>query len=186
MPLNELMNSGEERMTKTIAETKKELVNIRTGRANPMILDKINVDYYGSATPLRQIANVSVQDGQTLVIQPFDKSAMGGIEKAILKSDLGMTPNNDGINIRITFPALTEERRRELVKVVKKIGEDNKVAVRNIRRDMTEGLKKLEKTPGVSEDEIKKEQEHVQKITDKYIREIDVLIAEKEKEVLSV
>jgi len=186
MPVNELMNSGEERMKKTIAETKKELVNIRTGRANPMILDKISVYYYGAATPLRQIANVSVQDGQTLVIQPFDKSVMGGIEKAILKSDLGMTPNNDGVNIRITFPALTEERRKELVKTVRKIGEDNKVAVRNIRRDMTEGLKKLEKSAGISEDEIKKEQEHVQKLTDKYIKEIDVVIAEKEKEVLSV
>lgn len=186
MPVNDLFQQGENKMQKTLAETKKEYVSIRTGRANPMILDKINVDYYGTSTPLRQISNVSVQDGQTLVIQPYDKSALGAIEKGILKSDLGVTPNNDGANIRIVFPALTEERRKELVKLVKKIGEDNKVAIRNIRRDMTDSLKKLEKSENIPEDEVKKHQDQIQKLTDKYIREIDNMVVEKEKEVLAV
>jgi len=186
MPANDLLKQGEEKMQKTIAETKKEFVNIRTGRANPMILDKINVEYYGAQTPLRQISNVSVQDGQTLVIQAFDKTAIGAIEKAILKSDLGVTPNNDGSNIRITFPALTEERRKELVKLVKKLGEDNKVAIRNIRRDITEHLKKIEKSENIPEDEVKKTQDLIQKLTDKYTKEIDTLVLEKEKEVLAV
>ncbi|MDD3013567.1 MAG: ribosome recycling factor [Candidatus Gastranaerophilales bacterium] len=186
MPASDLLKQGEDKMQKTIAETKKEFINIRTGRANPMILDKINVEYYGSQTPLRQISNVSVQDGQTLVIQAFDKSAFGAIEKAILKSDLGVTPNNDGTNIRITFPALTQDRRKELVKLVKKLGEENKVAIRNIRRDITEHLKKAEKSENIPEDEVKKTQDLIQKLTDKYIREIDTLVLEKEKEVLAV
>ena len=186
MPVNDILNSGEDKMKKTITETKKEFVNIRTGRANPMILDKINVDYYGSPTPLRQISNVSVQDGHTLVIQPFDKSALSGIEKAVLKSDLGVTPNSDGSNIRISFPPLTEERRKDIVKQVKKLGEDNKVAIRNIRRDMTDGLKKIEKPESIPEDEMKKAQEQIQKTTDRYIKEIDNLVIEKEREVLSL
>lgn len=186
MPVNNMMKQGEEKMQKTIAETKREFSGIRTGRANPLILDKINVDYYGTATPLRQISNISVQDGQALIIQPYDKSALGAIEKAILKSDLGVTPNNDGANVRINFPPLTEERRKELVKQVKKIGEENKVAIRNIRRDMTDTLKKLEKSESIPEDEVKKHQEQIQKITDKYTKEIDTVVAEKEKEVLSV
>jgi ribosome recycling factor len=186
MPFSDISKQGEERMQKTIAETKKEFIGIRTGRANPMLLDRINVDYYGTATPLRQISNVSVQEGQALVIQPYDKSALGAIEKAILKSDLGVTPNNDGVNIRINFPPLTEERRKELVKHVKKIGEDNKVAIRNIRRDMTEALKKIEKAESIPEDEVKKDQEQIQKLTDKYIKDIDNLVVEKEKEVLAV
>lgn len=186
MPTNDLLKQGEEKMQKTIAETKKEFVNIRTGRANPMILDKLSIEYYGTPTPLRQVSNVSVQDGQTLVIQVFDKSALGAVEKAILKSDLGVTPNNDGTNIRITFPALTEERRKELVKQVKKLGEDSKVAVRNIRRDITDHLKKIEKSDNIPEDEVKKTQDLIQKLTDKYIKEIDTLISEKEKEVLAV
>lgn len=186
MPVSDLLKQGEEKMQKTIAETKKEFINIRTGRANPMILDKLSIEYYGAQTPLRQVSNVSVQDGQTLVIQAFDKSALGAIEKSILKSDLGVTPNNDGTNIRITFPALTEERRKELVKQVKKLGEENKVAIRNIRRDITEHLKKVEKSDNIPEDEVKKTQEQIQKLTDKYIREIDTLVLEKEKEVLAV
>jgi len=186
MPTSDLLKQGEEKMQKTIAETKKEFINIRTGRANPMILDKISIEYYGTQTPLRQVSNVSVQDGQTLVIQAYDKSALGAIEKAILKSDLGVTPNNDGTNIRIAFPPLTEDRRKELVKQVKKFGEENKVAIRNIRRDITEHLKKVEKSENLPEDEVKKTQEQIQKLTDKYIKEIDVLVAEKEKEVLAV
>jgi ribosome recycling factor len=186
MPASDLLKQGEEKMQKTIAETKREFINIRTGRANPMILDKLSIEYYGTPTPLRQVSNVSVQDGQTLVIQVFDKSALGAIEKAILKSDLGVTPNNDGTNIRITFPALTEERRKELVKQVKKLGEDNKVAIRNIRRDISEHLKKVEKSDNIPEDEVKKTQDQIQKLTDKYIREIEILVGEKEKEVLAV
>lgn len=186
MPVSNILKQGEDKMQKTITETKKELVGIRTGRANPMILDKINVEYYGSQTPLRQISNVSVQDGQTLVIQPYDKTAISAIEKAILKSDLGVTPNNDGANVRINFPPLTEDRRKEIVKQVKKIGEDNKISIRNIRRDLTESLKKLEKSENIPEDEIKKDQEKIQKLTDKYIKEIDNIVTEKEKEVLAV
>lgn len=186
MPLDMLFLEGEDKMQKTIADTKKELANIRTGRANPSILDKLRVDYYGAATPLRQLANVSVQDGQTLVIQPFDRSIIGDIERTISKSDIGLTPNNDGTVIRITFPPLTEDRRKDLVKDVKKIGEEKKVAIRNIRRDITDKLKKLEKEENLSEDQVKNKQDEIQKLTDKYTKQIDGLIIEKEKEVLTV
>lgn len=186
MPVNQLFTEGEDKMSKTIASTKKEFSSIRTGRANPLVLDKINVEYYGTPTSLRQLATVNVQDGQTLVITPYDKTVLSGIEKAILKSDLGVTPNSDGICIRLTFPQPTEERRKELVKTVKKLGEDGKVAIRNIRRDLTEHLKKLEKSENLPEDEVKKVQDKIQKITDKYIKEMDDVVAEKEKEVLSI
>lgn len=186
MPANDILKQGEDKMNKTISETKKELINIRTGRANPLILDKVSVDYYGTPTPLRQISNVAVQDGQTLVIQPYDKTALNSIEKAIQKSDLGVNPSNDGSSVRIAFPPLTEERRKELVKQVKKIGEDNKVAVRNIRRDIADSLKKIEKSESISEDEIKKLQEQLQKLTDRFVKDIDTLIVDKEKEVLSI
>lgn len=186
MPVNEIMSQGENKMKKSITELKKEFMNIRTGRANPMVLDRINVDYYGTLTPIRQLSNVNVQDGTTLVIQPYDKSALIEIEKAILKSDLGVNPNNDGTNIRISFPPLTQDRRKELVKQVKKLGEDSKIAIRNVRRDMTDSLKKAEKAESLSEDEVKKEQDHIQKITDRYTKEVDNLVVEKEKEVLTV
>lgn len=186
MPANEILNHGDDKMCKSINELKKEFVNIRTGRANPMILDRLTVDYYGTPTPLRQISNVTVQDGTTLVIQPYDKSALSEIEKAIQKSDLGVNPNNDGSGIRISFPPLTEERRKELVKQVKKIGEENKVAVRNIRRDMVDALKKIEKSENISEDEMKKLHDKIQKLTDKYIKNIDDLVSDKEKEVISI
>ncbi|MEI7473563.1 MAG: ribosome recycling factor [bacterium] len=186
MPIEEIIKSGDAKMQKTIAETKREFLSIRTGRANPVVLDRLSIDYYGSATPIRQAANVSVQDGTTLFIQPYDKTIIKDIEKAILKSDLGVTPNNDGANIRITFPPLTEDRRKELVKQVKKIGEENKVAVRNIRREMSDALKKAEKDENLPEDEVKKEQDRIQKITDKYTKEIDTIVMDKEKEVMSV
>lgn len=186
MPVDELFLDGEDRMEKTINDTKKEFSNIRTGRANPLLLDRIRVDYYGSPTPLRQVANVSVQDGQTLVIQPFDRSVVNEIEKAISKSDLGVTPNSDGTTIRITFQPLTEDRRKDLVKSVKKIGEEKKVAIRNIRRDMTDRLKKAEKEVNLPEDEVKKHQDEIQKLTDKFTRIIDTLTVDKEKEVLTV
>ncbi|MFA6989567.1 MAG: ribosome recycling factor [Candidatus Gastranaerophilaceae bacterium] len=186
MTTDELMQNGREKMQKAIANTKKEFANIRTGRANPTILDKISIEYYGTPTPLRQVSNVSVQDGQTIVIQPYDKTLLLEVEKAIHKSDIGITPNNDGSNIRLTFPPLTEDRRKELVKTVKKIGEESKVAIRNIRRDMTDVLKKLEKSENLSEDDVKGFQEDIQKLTDKYTKEIDNIVVEKEKEVLTV
>ncbi len=186
MSVDQLLQDGEAKMQKTINETKKEFVNIRTGRANPMILDKLSVEYYGAPTPIKQLANVSVQDGNTLVIQPYDKTILAEIEKAILKSDLGVTPNSDGTNVRITFPPLTEERRKDLTKKVKKIGEDGKVAIRNIRRDMSDALKKQEKDESLPEDQVKDYQNDIQKVTDKYTKEIDKLVSEKEKEVLTV
>jgi len=186
MPVNQLFNDTEDKMNKTVSGIKKELASIRTGRANPLVLDKIQAEYYGTPTPLRQIATVTVQDGQTLVITPYDRTAIGAIEKAILKSDLGVTPNGDGICLRLTFPQPTEERRKELVKTVKKIGEDGKVSVRNIRRDAADDLKKLEKSENLPEDDVKKAQEKIQKITDKFTKEMDDIVAEKEKEVLSI
>ncbi len=186
MPVKEIMDKGEEKMQKSVLSTQKEFANIRTGRANPLILDKVSVDYYGVPTPVRQLSNVSVQDGQTLVITPYDKGSIGNIEKALLKSDIGITPGNDGANIRLVFPQPTEERRKELVKDIKKQGEDSKVAIRNIRREMTDSLKKAEKSESIPEDEVKKQQDEIQKLTDKYIKEIDNLIAEKEKEILSL
>lgn len=186
MPTDELLLNGEEKMEKAISNMKREFGNVRTGRANPMILDKLHVDYYGAPTPVRQVANVTVQDGKTLVITPFDKSALLDIEKAISKSDLGITPNNDGACIRITFPQPTEERRRELAKGVKKLGEEAKVAVRNIRRDVVDELKKLEKSENLPEDTVKGIQDDIQKMTDKYIRIIDNQVDEKEKEVMTV
>ena len=184
--IEEILIEGEDKMQKAVGNLKKEFSNIRTGRANPLILERVTVEYYGAPTPIRQLANVSVQDGQTIVISPFDKSVVNEVEKAILKSDIGITPNSDGINVRITFPPLTEDRRKEIVKTVKKLAEDNKVAVRNIRRDMTDDLKKFEKSDNLPEDEVKDTQDEIQKLTDKYTREIDNLSSEKEKEVLTV
>jgi len=186
MPTDELLINGEEKMEKALSNMKREFGNVRTGRANPMILDKLQVDYYGSPTPVRQVANVTVQDGKTLVITPFDKSCLLDIEKSISKSDLGITPNNDGTCIRITFPQPTEDRRRELAKSVKKLGEESKVAVRNIRRDVVDELKKLEKSENLPEDVVKGIQEDIQKMTDKYIRIIETQVDDKEKEVMTV
>lgn len=186
MPLDELMINGEEKMEKAIASVKREFANVRTGRANPAILDKIQVDYYGTPTPIRQMSNVTVQDGTTLVISPYDKTGLAEMERAIMKSDLGITPSNDGNVIRIMFPQLTEDRRKEIVKDVKKITEEGKIALRNARRDMTDALKKIEKEESISEDEIKKQQDEIQKLTDKYVKDVESLCQEKEKEVLTV
>ena len=163
----------------------KELGTIRAGRANPHILDKITVDYYGAPTPLQQVANVTVPEPRMIQIQPWESSLIKVIEKAILVSDLGINPNNDGKSIRLVLPELTEERRKELVKEVKKKGEEGKVAVRNIRRDGNDTFKKLAKED-VSEDEIKELEEALQKLTDKYVKEIDKLVEEKAKEILTV
>ena len=186
MSIDELLLNGEEKMEKAVNALKKEYAGIRTGRANPLILDKVVVDYYGVPTPLRQISQVSVQDGQTLVISPYDKSILKEIEKAMIKAELGSTPNSDGMVIRLTFPPLTEDRRKEISKDVKKIGEEAKVAVRNIRRDMTDDLKKLEKSENLPEDTVKDTQDEIQKLTDKYIKIVDESAAEKEKEVMTV
>ena len=184
--LEELFLFGEEKMEKAIAQLQKEFGTIRSGRANPGILDKVIVEYYGAPTPLRQMSQVSVQDGTTLVITPYDKSIMKEIEKAIIKAEIGITPNSDGICIRLTFPPLTEDRRREISKDVKKLGEDAKVAIRNIRRDMTDNLKKLEKSENLPEDMVKDNQDKIQKLTDKYTANIDSAVAVKEKEVMTV
>ena len=186
MSTEEMLNLGKEKMEKAIAQMKKDFGAVRTGRANPLILERVVVEYYGAPTPLRQLSQVTVQDGQTLVIAPFDKSILKDVEKAIIKAELGITPNNDGIVIRLAFPPLTADRRKEIAKDVKKMGEDTKVAVRNIRRDMTDELKKIEMSDNLSEDVVKDNQTKIQNLTDKYIKTIDSLVADKEKEVLTV
>ncbi len=186
MSVDEIKNCGKDKMEKCVAQLKKELATVRTGRANPLILDKVMVDYYGAPTPLRQMAQVSVSEGTTLVITPFDKTIIKEIEKAIVKAELGIAPNSDGIVVRLAFPPLTEDRRKQLSKDVKAMGENAKVAIRNVRRDMTDDVKKLEKTENMPEDAVKDAQADVQKLTDKYISIIEDVVAEKEKEVLTV
>lgn len=180
-----IKQSAEERMDKAIAALKRDFATLRAGKASPTLLDRIQVEYYGSLTPLNQLANINTPDSRTLLIQPWDKSSLNDIEKAILKSDLGMTPSNDGAIIRLSVPMLTEERRLELVKSAKKLTEDAKVAIRNIRRDANDSIKKLEKSE-ISEDESKRFQEDIQKSTDKFIAEADKVLAVKEKEILEV
>ena len=184
--LDEMFLLGEDKMEKAIAQMKREFASVRTGRANPGILDKVLVDYYGVPTQLRQMSQVTVSEGTTLVITPYDKTILKEIEKAIIKAEIGVAPNSDGICIRLNFPPLTEERRKETAKEVKKYGEDAKVAVRNVRREMVDELKKIEKAENMPEDMVKDNQEHIQKSTDKYVAMIDSLVAEKEKEVLTV
>lgn len=181
-----LFHQMEERMKRSIESVKREFHTIRTGRASTAILDKIVVEYYGTEVPLKQIASISTPDARMLLIQPFDKSAIGGIEKAIQKSDLGLNPAVDGAIIRLSIPPLTEERRKELVKVVKKKVEDGKVALRNIRRECNDELKAKEKSEKLPEDEVKRAQDSIQKITDRYIHELDEALAAKEKEILEV
>ena len=183
--MDERIQKYEEKMKKTLASLESELVTIRAGRANPHILDKLTVDYYGAPTPLQQVANITVPEARMIQIQPWESSLIKGIEKAILTSDLGLNPSNDGKVIRLVFPELTEERRKELVKDVKKKGEGAKVAVRNIRRDANDAYKKLAKQD-VSEDEIKELEDQIQKLTDTYIKEVDKAIENKSKEILTV
>ena len=177
-------NETRDRMGKSIAALEKELKRVRTGRASLSLLDGIKVDYYGTTTPLNQMASLSVPESRLINIQPWDVSVIKDIEKAILKSSLGLTPSNDGKLIRINIPPLTEQRRKELVKVVNKIGEDSKIAVRNIRRDSNELLKGFKNDGDISEDDAFKAQDQVQKITDEYIKQIDEICKEKEKEIL--
>jgi ribosome recycling factor len=176
----------EDHMKKSIEATVRSFNTIRTGRANGALLDKITVEYYGTPTPLKQLANISTPDASTIQIQPYDRSAMNTIEKAISMSDLGLTPNNDGTVIRLNIPPLTSDRRKELVKLASKYAEDGKVAVRNIRRDAIDTVKKLEKDKEVSEDESRDTQEKIQKLTDKYIARVEEVLAEKEKDITTV
>lgn len=181
-----MMNETKERMEKAIGAYQRELATVRAGRANPSLLDKVTVEYYGAQTPLNQIASITVPEARMLLITPYDKTALGDIEKAIQKADLGITPSNDGNIIRITIPALTEERRKELAKLVKKYSEDAKVAVRNIRRDANDDLKKLEKNGEMTEDELRSSTEDVQKLTDEYVSKINEITKDKEKEIMEV
>ncbi len=181
-----LYKEAEEKMSKTISVYKEELQSIRAGRANPGLLDKITVDYYGQITPLKQVGSVSAPEPRLLVIQPWDAKLIPVIEKEILKSDLGLNPSNDGKVIRLVIPALTEERRKELTKVVKKNGENAKVAIRNIRRDLNEQLKKMEKNKEISEDDRKLAETEIQKITDKFIEELDDVTKKKEDELMEI
>ena len=183
--MNERLKVYDTKMTKTLASLDSELMTIRAGRANPNVLNKIMVDYYGMPTPLQQVGNISVPEARMIVIQPWEKSMIKAIEKAINMSDLGINPTNDGSVVRLLFPELTEERRKELVKDVKKKGEQAKVAVRNIRRDGNDAFKKL-KGSEVSEDEIKDLETQLQKITDKYIKDIDKALEVKTKELMTV
>lgn len=183
--MDERLKVYEEKMTKSYDAMIREFTAIRAGRANPHVLDKLKVDYYGTPTPIQQVGNISVPEPRMLQIQPWEKSLIKAIEKAILTSDLGITPSNDGTVIRLVFPELTEERRKDLVKEVKKKGEAGKVAIRNIRRDANDYLKKLGKTE-VSEDEISDLEDAIQKMTDKYIKDIDKATEEKSKEILTV
>ncbi|MBR5319724.1 MAG: ribosome recycling factor [Peptococcaceae bacterium] len=184
--INAIKMDVEERMTKTIGVLRSDMATIRTGIASPALLDRIAVDYYGAQTPINQLANISVPEPRMLAIQPWDKSAIAAIEKAIMKSDLGITPTSDGTVIRLVMPQLTQDNRKELVKRVKKKGEDAKVSVRNIRRDGNDDLKGLEKSKDITEDESKGAQDDIQKMTDKFIAEVDKIIETKEKEIMTV
>lgn len=184
--IKEIIKNAEEKMNKTISVLEKDLSTMKAGRANPSMLDKIQVDYYGSMCPLNQVANISTPEPRVLMITPWEKPLMKEIERAILKSDLGLNPSNDGSVMRLIVPELTEETRKALVKNVKKAGEEAKVAVRSVRKNANDKLKNLKKDAELSEDEIKKAEENVQKVTDSMVKKIDGIIAEKEKEVLSV
>lgn len=184
--MDQVVSDAEQRMLKAIDALKKEYSVLRVGRATPALLDKVMVDYYGTPTAVNQVANIGVPEPRMLIIQPWDKSMIPAIEKSILKSDLGITPANDGVVIRLVIPQLTEERRKDLVKVVKKKAEDSRVAIRNIRRETNDKLKAMEKKSEISEDESKRGQDTVQKHTDNYIKNIDKIMEAKEKEIMEV
>jgi ribosome recycling factor len=183
---DELISDGRERMQKSVENCKHELATVRTGRASPHLLDRLMVDYYGAETPIKQLANVAAPDARLLTLTPFDKNSMGLIEKAIMESDLGLTPNNDGNVIRLQIPELNEERRREMVKVVHGVAEEGKVAVRNIRRDVIHDLRELKKEGEVGEDDERRAESELQKITDGATEDIDAALKAKEEEILEV
>lgn len=184
--LNSFIPEAEEKMKKTIARISQEFAAIRTGRAAPAILDRIEVEYYGTPTPIKQMASVSTPDARTIAIQPYERTALATIERAILKSDLGLTPTNDGQMLRLNFPPLTTDRRKELVKLARKEGEEGKVAIRNVRRDEHEKIKAAEKKSELTQDEAKRLNEQLQKVTDRFVAEIDRLMATKEAEIMEV
>ena len=184
--MKELYANTKEKMGKTIEVLKRDYAAIRAGRANAAVLDKVTVDYYGTPTPINQLASVSVAEARILTIQPWDKSVLNAIEKAIQASDIGLNPQNDGVVIRLTFPKLTEENRKIIVKDVSKMAEDSKVAIRSIRRDAMDKLKKMQKASEITEDDLKNGEEEVQKITDNNIKEIDKIASAKEKEVMEI
>lgn len=184
--MKEVFNTVEEKMTKSVKALDREFTAIRAGRANPNVLDKITVDYYGAPTAINAMAAISVSEARTLVIQPWDSSVLKSIEKAIQKSDIGINPNNDGRVIRLTFPPLTEERRRDLTKEISKMGEEAKVAIRSIRRDGIDKLKAKKKSSEITEDDLKNGEKKLQDITDKYIKEIETMTADKEKEIMEI
>ena len=181
-----MLKQFEDKMQKSLDSMTNDFMTIRAGRANPHVLDKVKVDYYGVATPVAQVGNVSVPEARTIMIQPWEPNLLKEIEKAILVSDIGITPTNDGTSIRLVFPELTEERRKELVKDIKKKGEAAKVAVRNVRRDANDTLKKMEKSTDITEDERKEGEEKIQKMTDKYVAKIDKSVENKSKEIMTV
>jgi ribosome recycling factor len=184
--MKEIKNKAKEKMEKSINVMMSEFASIRAGRANPAVLDKVRVEYYGAPTPISQMAAISVAEARILVITPWDKSTLKSIEKAIQASDIGINPQNDGQTIRLIFPQLTEDRRKEIVKDVKKGGEECKVAIRSIRRDAIEKIKAKKKNNEITEDEMKDGEDEIQKLTDKYVKEVDVHVSDKEKEVLSL
>lgn len=184
--VQEIVKEAEGSMRKTIEVVKKEFASLRAGRATPALLDKIMVNYYGTPTPVNQLANISVPEARLLVIQPWDKNSLHEIERAIMKSDLGITPASDGVVIRLAIPQLTQERRLDLMKVIKKKAEEGRVAIRNVRRDINDHLKAQQKEGKISEDELKRSQEEVQKMTDRLIKEIDGLLTIKEQEIMQV
>ncbi len=184
--IDDVKKDVKHRMDQAVETVRAELAKLRTGKASPAILDGITVNYYGANTPLRQVGNVSAPEPRLLVVQPWDRSLLGEIEKAILKSDLGLNPTNDGIVIRVPIPTLTEERRQSLVKVAKKITEDGRVAVRNIRRDANEKLKKLEKDHKISEDDLHRSQDEMQKLTDECVKKLDEILVLKEKDIMEI
>jgi ribosome recycling factor len=185
MPM-ELIDETKERMTKTLNVLKSELSSLRAGRANAQVLDRIAVDYYGTMTPINQLGNISTPEPRMLIISLWDANLIPAVEKAIQKSDLGINPANDGKVIRLVFPELTEERRKELVKTVRKKGEESKVAIRNVRRDLNDQIKKQKKDGEITEDDQKRLEEKGQKLTDEFIKDVDAILAAKEKEILSV
>lgn len=186
MEISEIKSSLEDGMTKAVESLKYQLTKVRTGRATASVLDGVSVDYYGTPTPVKQVGQISTPEARLLQIQPFDKNMIAAIEKAILTANLGLTPSNDGNLIRIPFPALTEEKRKDQVKEIKKLGEDSKISIRNVRRDQNDKVKKAEKDKALSEDESKKYQTEIQTVTDKFIKQVDEIIVGKEKELMTI
>jgi ribosome recycling factor len=184
--MDSVIKQTEDRMKKSLSALEEEFNTLRTGRASPALFDRIRVDYYGTPTPINQVATISVPEARLVVIQPWDKSIMGEIEKAIQKSELSVNPSNDGKVIRISIPPLTEERRKEFVKVAKNMAEQSRVSIRNVRRDANDELKKSEKDGDLSEDDLKRAEDEVQKLTDRYVEDVNVMLEAKEKEILEV